>query len=96
MNSPAYDLGTIQSLFRSGRYRITLSAKQSAVALGLDTDDIEACILGLTAKDFYKSMVAEKMPGVFQDVYRPVFAGWELYVKLQIRSDAIVISFKER
>ena len=62
----------------------------------MDTDDIEACILGLTAADFYKSMSADKAPGLYQDVYRPFFQGWELYVKLQITSEAVVISFKEK
>jgi motility quorum-sensing regulator/GCU-specific mRNA interferase toxin len=96
MNGPTYDLSTLQSLVRAGHYRVTLSAKQGAVALGFDTSDIEACVLSLTMKDFYKTMAAEKIPGLFQDVYRPVYAGWEIYVKLQVTSEAVVISFKER
>ncbi len=52
MSCPTYDLNTIQEYVRSGLYRITLSAKQGAVALGMDTSDIETCVLGLTPKDF--------------------------------------------
>jgi len=85
MANPTYALETIQSLIRSGRYRVTPSAKQGAQAMGLDTSDMERCVLGLTLRDFYKTMAAEKLPGVFQDVY----------LKLQITGDAVVISFKE-
>lgn len=96
MTRPTYDLTSIQALVRSGHYRITLSAKQGASQLGFITKDIETCILGLTAGDFYKSMPAEKVPGLFQDVYRPTFGGFALYVKLQVTSEAVVISFKEK
>jgi motility quorum-sensing regulator/GCU-specific mRNA interferase toxin len=96
MSCPTYDLNTIQEYVRSGLYRITLSAKQGAVALGMDTSDIETCVLGLTPKDFYKTMEAKKLPGIFQDVYRPIFGRCELYLKLQITSEAVVISFKQR
>ena len=75
---------------------MTLSAKQGAHAMGMDTADMEACVLGLTINDFYKTMPAEKAPGLFQDVYRPYFLGWEVYVKLQITGEAVVISFKEK
>lgn len=50
MSGPTYDLKTIQSYIRSGRYRVTLSAKQGAVALGMDTEDIETCVLGLNGE----------------------------------------------
>jgi motility quorum-sensing regulator/GCU-specific mRNA interferase toxin len=96
MANPTYSLTTIQSLIRSGRYRITLSAKQGAHAMGMDTSDVESCILGLTDRDFYKTMPAEKVPGLFQDVYRPRFLGHEVYLKLQITGEAVVISFKEK
>ena len=40
-------------------------------------------------------MGSEAQPGLWQDVYRPVYEKIALYVKLQIdRDDAIVISFK--
>jgi motility quorum-sensing regulator/GCU-specific mRNA interferase toxin len=96
MSNPTYALNTIQSLIRSGRYRVTLSAKQGAQEMGMDTADMETCVLGLTARDFYKTMPAEKVQGLFQDVYRPRFQGWDVYLKLQITGDAVVISFKQR
>ena len=44
--------------------------------MGMDTTAIETCVLGLTGDDFFKTMPAEKIAGLFQDVYRPQFQGW--------------------
>jgi len=40
-------------------------------------------VRGLTARDFDKSMPSEINPTVWQDVYRPVVEGRELYVKFR-------------
>jgi motility quorum-sensing regulator/GCU-specific mRNA interferase toxin len=55
------------------------------------------CVLALTPADFYKTMESEAAPGLWQDVYRPVFSGLAMYLKLQISFDGfvVVISFKE-
>lgn len=55
-----------------------------------------ACVLALTASDFYETMESDAVPGLWQDVYRPTYGLMALYVKLQIErdGDAIVISFK--
>lgn len=81
-----------------GKFQITFSARAGAALLGLGEAEIVRCVLELRQSDFYKSMEAEKAPGLWQDVYRPVFEGLVLYVKVQIarQGDAIVISFKER
>jgi hypothetical protein len=41
-------------------------------------------------------VAAEKKPGLWQDVYHPVYRGVELYVKLQVTGAAVVISFKRK
>jgi motility quorum-sensing regulator / GCU-specific mRNA interferase toxin len=94
--SPTYDLARIQERVKAGQYRITFSARLGAGALGFTESDIVRAVLSLRPGDFYKSMEAEAAPGLWQDVYRPRFAGVALYVKLQIevRGDAVVISFK--
>jgi motility quorum-sensing regulator/GCU-specific mRNA interferase toxin len=81
----------------AGAFVVTLSAREGAAEAGFDERDILACVLGLTPRDFYKSMAADKNPGLWQDVYRPTFQGTALYVKLQISAidNAVVISFKE-
>jgi hypothetical protein len=51
----------------------------------------------LTARDFDKSMPSERDPAIRQDVYKPVVAGRELYVKFtrDAQGELLLISFKE-
>lgn len=93
----SYQLGQVQRMVGDGEYRITLSAARGAQQLGFDEKDIVACVRGLADADFGKTMRSEKVPGLMQDVYRPVYLGRELYVKLQLGSDgkAVVVSFKQ-
>jgi motility quorum-sensing regulator/GCU-specific mRNA interferase toxin len=81
---------------RAENRRITRSALDGAAALGLTDEDVVACVLGLTSADFYKSMPALINRSLWQDVYRPRYAGLPLYVKVQIIDGkiAVVISFK--
>ena len=94
--APTYDLGEIQAKVQAGLYWVTVSARRGAAAVGLSEPDIVSCVLSLRAADFYKTMEAEAAPGLWQDVYRPVYHQTALYVKLQVErdGDAIVISFK--
>lgn len=94
---PTYPLQQIQALVRAGDYRITVTAQRTAAMLDMGRSEIVSCVLGLTEDDFYKSMPAEAMPGRWQDVYRPSVAELQLYVKLQIDAQrVVVVSFKER
>lgn len=97
-SSPTYELAHVQALVRLGRYRVTASARKRAQALGFGEAELVACILALTMLDFHKTMESESAPGLWQDVYRPLYAGLRLYVKVQVQgwSTAVVISFKER
>jgi len=63
----------------------------------MDTQAVADVIASLTAADFDKSMRSEINAAVWQDVYRPVVAGRELYVKFttDMRGDLLLISFKE-
>lgn len=93
-----YDLAEIQTKIQAGLYWITQSSRSGAAAAGLAESDIISCVLALTSADFYKTMESDAAPGLWQDVYRPVYGQTALYVKLQIAvdGDAIVISFKVR
>jgi motility quorum-sensing regulator/GCU-specific mRNA interferase toxin len=96
--TPTYDLQAIQRLVREGRVQITAVAVRGAAALGISPAGIRKVVLSLTPADFFKSMEAEKVPGLWQDVYRPFHVRIQLYVKLQIavRGDAVVIQLKRR
>ncbi len=99
---PTFDLARVQSLASSPLSRwITGAAVKGAGELGLDEQAIIDCVLSLDADCFYKTMPAEKRPGCWQDVYRPMFEGFALYVKVQIIGEepdetVVVISFKRR
>jgi hypothetical protein len=94
---PTYPLTLVKGLMKDGSWRITDSALDTAGELGLDEDDIYDCIVGhLAETHFFKTMQAEKAPQGMQDVYHITYQGFRLYVKLQVRDDAIVVSFKDK
>lgn len=96
---PSYSLTVIQNLVAARKRVITHSAQKGAGNLGLDEHDIVDCIAAMDQSCFYKTMPAEKRPGSWQDVYLTEYAGFRLYVKMQIIGTtpaemAVVISFK--
>ena len=53
-------------------------------------------VLALTSADFYKSMTTHADHRVWQDVYRGKTAdGDEVYLKLTVIDDVLIVSFKE-
>lgn len=74
---------------------MTLSALAGAAALGFDAVGIISIIMTLTRKDFYKSMTTHGDHRIWQDVYRPVTSAGEVYLKLTVIDEVIVVSFKE-
>jgi hypothetical protein len=93
---PSYDIGLVKGLMVDGSWRITLSAEDTALEMGFDVDDVYDCIVNhLSDTHFYKTMEAEKKPGLMQDVYRITYQDQHVYLKLQICGDVVVVSFKE-
>jgi len=55
-----------------------------------------AVVLALTPRDFYKSMTTAADHRVWQDVYHAKIAsGKEVYLKLTVVEDVLIVSFKE-
>ena len=54
-----------------------------------------AVVLALTSEDFYKSMTTYADENVWQDVYRPATEAGEIYLKLTVIDDVLIVSFKE-
>lgn len=75
--------------------RTTKSAREGAAALGFDFDDMLEVLLALTPSDFYKSMTTHADHRIWQDVYRPSTSGGEVYLKLTVINDVLIVSFKE-
>lgn len=91
-----YHLNEIKELIAKNKYVVTLSARQSYTVLGLDDHDVLTVIDNLEPKDLYKSMTSYQNHQIWHDVYHSSYNGIELYIKLQVREAAIIISFKER
>jgi motility quorum-sensing regulator/GCU-specific mRNA interferase toxin len=52
-------------------------------------------VAALTPRDFYKSMTTHADRRVWQDVYRPETPVGEVYLKLTVLDDVLIVSFKE-
>jgi motility quorum-sensing regulator/GCU-specific mRNA interferase toxin len=51
--------------------------------------------MALTPRDFYKSMTTLAEHRIWQDVYRPATSVGEVYLKLTLLDEVLVVSFKE-
>ncbi len=54
-----------------------------------------AVVMALTPTDFYKSMTTHANHPIWQDVYRPITPAGEVYLKLTVIDDVLIVSFKE-
>lgn len=93
--SPHCKLAVVKAMVKSGKVRSTLSALASGGALGFDFDGVVGVVMALTPADFYKSMTTHADHRIWQDVYRPTTPAGEVYLKLTVIDDVIIVSFKE-
>jgi len=75
--------------------RTTYAARAGADALGFDFSDVLAVVMALTTADFYKSMTTHVDHTIWQDVYRPNTSAGDVYLKLTVIDDVLIVSFKE-
>ena len=95
-NTPHCRLAVVKEMVKAGRVRTTKTAREGGVALGFDFDAMLAVLTALTKNDFYKSMTSHADHRVWQDVYRPTTQAGEVYLKLTVIDDVLIVSFKER
>jgi motility quorum-sensing regulator/GCU-specific mRNA interferase toxin len=93
--TPHTSLGTVKSLIESGRVRLTNSALVGGAALGFNAMGIIDVVNSLKLQDFYKSMTTYADHRVWQDVYRKRTSAGDVYLKLTVDTDVVIISFKE-
>ena len=82
-------------MIEAGKVRSTMSALAGGVALGLDVGGIVEIVKSLTVNDFYKSMTIHADHRIWQDVYRPNTIAGEVYLKLTVVDEVLIVSFKE-
>jgi motility quorum-sensing regulator/GCU-specific mRNA interferase toxin len=95
-STPHYKLPVVKALVEAGRVKATASAYNGARELGInDLNGMCAVVLALMSTDFYKSMTTHADHTVWQDVYRPSTQVGDMYLKLTVIDDVLIVSFKE-
>lgn len=92
---PHNKLSVVKQLVQAGQVRTTGVARDGAFALKLDVPGMLNVIMALEPGDFYKSMTTYVNSKEWQDVYKPSTTHGEIYLKLIVTNDLLVISFKE-
>lgn len=82
-------------MIQAGRLRTTQAARVGAAALGFDYHGMLALVLEITPADFRKSMSTYADHTIWQDVDRKKTAAGDVYLKLTVIDDVLVVSFKE-
>ena len=93
--TPHCPLSVVKALIEAGKVRTTQSARSGATALGLDYRGMLAVIQALRPGDFHKSMTTHADHRLWRDVYRPATEVGDLYLKLTVIDDVVIVSFKE-
>ena len=94
--TPHYKLPAVKALIEAGRVSATVSAYNGARELGInDLSGMCAIVSALTSADFYKSMTTHADHTIWQDVYRPSTKAGDMYLKLTVLDNLLIVSFKE-
>jgi motility quorum-sensing regulator/GCU-specific mRNA interferase toxin len=93
--TPHCKLAVVKVLVAAGKVRTTVSALAGGAALGFGFEEIIGVVAALTPRDFYKSMTTHADHRIWQDVYRPKTSAGEVYLKLMVLNDVLIVAFKE-
>ena len=93
--TPHTKLPVVKALVEAGRVRATKSALAGGAAVGFNFEGIVGIVMALSQADFHKSMTTYADHRVWQDVYRPTTPAGEVYLKLTVIDNLLIVSFKE-
>ncbi len=94
-STPHYKLPIVKTMIEAGKMRLTMSALAGAAAIGFDFQSIIEVVMSLSMADFYKSMTTHADHRIWQDVYHPSTPVGEVYLKITVIDEVIIVSFKE-
>jgi len=96
-STPHCKLSVVKVLVEADRIHATASAFNGARELGINNlSGMCAVIMSLTSTSFYKSMTTHADHRIWQDVYHAKTGGGaEVYLKLTVIDDVLIVSFKE-
>ena len=93
--TPHCKLPVVKALVEVGKVRTTHAARAGANELGFAFSDMLDVVMALTPADFHKSMTTHADHTVWQDVYHPSTQAGDVYLKLTVIDDVLIVSFKE-
>lgn len=95
--TPHRKLSLVKELIKANKVRATASAFNGASELGIFTlSGMCEVVLSLTMANFDKSMTTHADHRIWQDVYKVVNQnGSDIYLKLTVIEDVLIVSFKE-
>jgi motility quorum-sensing regulator/GCU-specific mRNA interferase toxin len=95
--TPHCKLSVVKALVEAGQVNATASAFSGARDLGInDLAGMCAVVMTLASANFYKSMTTHADHRIWQDVYHARTAsGDDVYLKLTVINDVLIVSFKE-
>ena len=93
--TPHAPLRRVKALLVDGKVRTTVSALIGAAEMGLDFADMVKLVSTLVPGNFYKSMTTHADHRIWQDVYRVGTEAGEVYLKLTVIDDVLIVSFKK-
>lgn len=95
--APHCKLSVVKVLIEADKVKATASAFNGARDLGInDLAGMCAVVMSLTPADFFKSMTTHADHRIWQDVYRASTAkSADVYLKLTVIDDVLIVSFKE-
>jgi len=96
-HTPPCKLSVVKALVEEGNVKATASAYGGARELGIyDLAGMCFVVMLLTSADFYKSMTTHADHRIWQDAYHAkTSAGADVYLKLTVIDDVLIVSFKE-
>ena len=94
---PHYLLSSVQAQMATiDAMNMTESSRIVVRLAGMKMSDALTVVLGLSRKDFFKSMTARENHRIRQDVYCGEWCGEPLYITFQQAGECFVVSFKEQ
>jgi motility quorum-sensing regulator / GCU-specific mRNA interferase toxin len=94
---PHCKLSVVKALVEAGKVKATGSAFNGASELGINNlAGMCSVVMSLTSANFHKSMTTYADHHIWQDVYHAKIAcSAEVYLKLTVIDDVLIVSFKE-
>lgn len=91
-----YPLSSVRKLVEDKKVSFTRTALEGGTAMGFGAAEMAKVVSGLTAKCLYKSMTSHADHTVWHDVYHVETEKGDVYLKLTVVEDLLIVSFKEK